>query len=391
MATVRAGRIAAMSMGAVLTLVACTSGKAGSSAPGDATQSTASAEESPSPLESAIVFCRFLPGDDHGVLYRVNAGSWEEQRIRELTTGDCPVLSPDGTRFAVPVPGPDGRLTTAIFTSDGTGYTLLPLLDPTLQIGAGAWSIDGMRLASDSWDDTDPSRVGIYSRNTSTGGGLLRLTDAGSRYDFPLAFSPDGSKFLFLRPHAKGETGDREPMDVLVVSDNGTGLVRLNPSEITGGLVFPVGGANWSPDGRRVVFVGASGPFWESDSRAVFVVAADGTDLRRITDEEDILTAVWSPDGEWIAFDMGHPHELFVVHPDGTGLTEVTTPEDGLFSFGPVWSPDSTKLLFARGEDGFDQTELWAANADGSELTQITHTSGGYTSYAWAPSPEGGS
>ena len=45
-------------------------------------------------------------------------------------------------------------------------------------------------------------------------------------------------------------------------------------------------------------------------------------------------------------------------------------------SFEPVWSPDSTKLLFSRIHftNGSGQEDLWLANADGTGLTQVTNT-----------------
>ncbi len=133
----------------------------------------------------------------------------------------------------------------------------------------------------------------------------------------------------------------------------------------------------------------SSGSFWDDDARAVYVVDADGSHVKRITPRGDILSAQWSPDGRWIAFDNsdGGPHDLFVIHPDGTGLAQITsTEEDGLFSFGPVWSPDSTKLLFVRGLDELDSTDLWTVNVDGTGLSQVTHSSGSYGGYAWFPS-----
>lgn len=371
---------------ALLTLAGCTSGGGGSS-PSGAT--SASAGGSPSPLEHAIVFCRSLPGDDHGVLYRVDAGSSEEQRIRDVT-GDCPVLSPDGTRFALPVPAPDGRLTTAIFKSDGTGYTLLPLPDPTLQIGAGAWSVDGTRFASDGWDNTDPSRVGIYSRNASNGDGLLRLTDAGSRYDYPLAFSPDGSKFLFFRPHAKGETGDAEPLDLLVVNADGGGLRRLTPPGTTTAMFLSGSVASWSPDGKQVAVVAAHGPFWDSKSRSVYVVEADGSGERRLGPRGNITDASWSPDGRWIALTMGDPADLYRMHPDGSGLVALTSNATdptvaGGGDFGPKWSPDSRQLLFERANGDY-VADLWSVDVDGSDLFQVTDAPAGYGGFAFTPS-----
>jgi Tol biopolymer transport system component len=335
------------------------------------------------------VFCRFLPGDDRGVLYRVDAGSSEEQRIRELTTGDCPVLSPDGTRFAVPVPAPDGRLTTAVFTSDGTGYTLLPLPDPTLQIGAGAWSIDGTRFASDAWDDTDPSRVGIYSRNASNGHSLLRLTDAGSRYDFPLAFSPDGSKFLFFRPHAKRETGDAEPLDLFVVNADGSRLRRLTPRGTTTAIFLSGSVASWSPDSSQAAVVAAHGRFWDTKSRSVYIAEADGSGERRIGPKGNITDVSWSPDGRWIALTMGDPTDLYVMHPDGSGLVALTSNATdpsvaGGGDFGPKWSPDSRQLLFERANGDY-VADLWSVDVDGSDLFQVTDTPASYAGFAFTP------
>jgi Tol biopolymer transport system component len=392
-------RIGTCVAAALLTLAGCTSG-GGDSSPtgatgtmGDAPSTTsASAAGSTSPLEHAIVFCRFLPGDDQGVLYRVDAGGSEEQRIREVT-GDCPVLSPDGTRFAEPVPAPDGRLTTAIFKSDGTGYTLLPLPDPTLQVGAGDWSSDGTLFVSDGWDDTDPSRVGIYSRNASNGGDLLRLTDAGSRVDFPIgqgAFSPDGSKFLFFRPHAKGETGDAEPLDLFVVNADGGGVRRLTPPGTTTAQFLSGSAASWSPDGTQVAVVAAHGRFWDTKSRSVYIAEADGSGDRRIGPRGNITDASWSPDGAWIALTMGHTADLYLMHPDGSGLVALTSNAAdpavvGGGDFGPKWSPDSSQLLFERANGDY-VADLWSIDVDGSDLFQITDTPAGYGGFAFTPS-----
>jgi WD40 repeat protein len=382
-------RVGILVAATLLMLAGCTSSGGGSSS---SAVTNTSGETSPtSPLEHAIVFSRFLPDDDHGVLYRIEAGSSNEQPIREVTE-DCAVLSPDGTRFAEPAPAPDGRLTTAIFESDGTGFTVLPLPDPTLQLGCGAWSIDGTRIASDGWDDTDPSRVGIYSRNASDGGGLLRLTDAGSRVDIPITnggFSPDGSKFLFLRPHAKGETGDAEPLDLFVVNSDGGGLRRLTPSGTTTAQFLGGSVAGWSPDGKQVAVVAAHGRFWDSKSRSVYVVEADGSGERRIGPMGNITDTSWSPDGRWIALTMGNPTDLYLMHPDGSGLVALTSNATDLAvagggDFGPKWSPDSMQLIFERANGDY-VADLWSVDVDGSDLFQVTHTPGGYLGFAFTP------
>ena len=83
--------------------------------------------------------------------------------------------------------------------------------------------------------------------------------------------------------------------------------------------------------------------------------------------------------------------DLYVVHPDGSGLTAITSSEDGLFSFGPVWSPGTAKLLFVRGPHDFESVDLWTVNVDGMELGSSRTRPRGTGGNAWAPSPETGS
>jgi Tol biopolymer transport system component len=130
---------------------------------------------------------------------------------------------------------------------------------------------------------------------------------------------------------------------------------------------------------------------------ALFVVNADGTGVHQLT--PDGLGAggpMWSPDGRLIAFNNlvqpGGPNsylQIYVVHPDGSGLRRITNPTNGDLSFGPHWSPDSTKLLFARihGTHGSYQEDLWIANADGTGLTQVTNAPGFEEAVGWGTHP----
>ena len=44
---------------------------------------------------------------------------------------------------------------------------------------------------------------------------------------------------------------------------------------------------------------------------------------------------------------------------------------DGCFS--PAWSPDGTKIAFAKGKNDHVDTNMYTVNVDGSGLTQVTH------------------
>lgn len=357
-----------------------------------ATESSAAANtvngaDDESPLRHAVVFTRFVPGADMGDLYRIDPGETVEQLISPVF--DAAILSPDGTRFLDFAPTPDDRGSTAIFNVDGSGYEVLPIPDPTLNLPGGTWlgnstiAMEGLAL--------DFSSVGLYARRTSDGGGLIKLADAGASHDRPVKGSPDGSKLLFFHPSSKRETGDSAPQDAFVVGADGSGLTRLSPPGTTTAFVFGTHEAvSWSPDSSKVAIVLANGPFWNDPSRSVYVVKSDGSALTRTGPRGDIWDAIWSPDGRWIAFTLATKassglHELYLMHPDGSALHRIVSASDGLISTQPFWSRDSDQLLFKRFADRPDLVDLWSVNVDGSQLFQVTHQPGEYRGLAWLP------
>ena len=111
-----------------------------------------------SSLRHAVVFTRFVPGADMGDLYRIDAGGTVEQLIRPVF--DAAILSPDGTRFLDFAPTPDDRGSTAIYNVDGSGYEVLPIPDPTLNLPGGAW-LGNSTIAMEGWGlDGDPAGSG---------------------------------------------------------------------------------------------------------------------------------------------------------------------------------------------------------------------------------------
>ncbi len=159
-------------------------------------------------------------------------------------------------------------------------------------------------------------------------------------------------------------------------------IVQLSPSELSISDLFGRLASDWSPDGKKVAF-GAYVP--SADSTALYVVDADGTDLHQIVPTATgAVSAQWSPDGEWIAFTSrprSHP-QVWRVHPDGSDLQKLTDGTDGSNSLAPTWSPDGSKLLYAKDEDGVLDTDtvgrwsLWTMNADGTGPTRLTDTTG---------------
>ena len=340
---------------------------------------------SASPLRYAVVFTFFPPGADLGEVYRIDEGGSVQQPIHEVY--DAALLSPDGTRFLDFAPNGGG--TTGIFDVDGSGYRVLPP-DPSRVLPGGVWSLGGTRVVTEGFDRASEASLGLFSRRSSDGGGLIRLTNAGSRRDYPALSSPDGRKLAFFRPDAPNETSDSAAQDLYVVGARGGGLTRLTPSGYTTGVPFSYDSISWAPDGHSIAVVAAHGGFWSHTSRSVYIANVDGSTFTRIGPSGDIWEAVWSPDGQWIALTMASTttagmHELYLMHPDGTSLHALTSSADGLDALHPTWSPDSSQLLFSRDAGDPHVSDLWSIDVDGSDLYRITHEPAGYGAPAWIP------
>ena len=339
-----------------------------------------------------IVFNRSV-GSGQDSLFTIDADGRNERLIHKSWDGIG--LSPDGHTLLSPTVAPDGRLLPLFVQADGSGERFLQIKDPTLQLGVTDWSPDGSRLVFDAWDDTDASRKGLYTMSRD-GDNLVRLTKAGLRHDWPAyagAYSPDGDRVLFFRP-AKAVDADGVSMNLFVVNADGTSTVQLNPAGTETILFGPSGASDWSPDGKQIAFVGSDGDFWKTDRHAVFTVAVDGSHLKRITPWGDVLSVQWSPDGKTLAFTMASPtkYEIFTVRSDGADLVQITSSGEGTLSFGPMWSPDGSRLLFIRGTGcggcSGPQTvrsamDLWIVKADGTNPVQVTHSPAEYGGYAW--------
>ena len=116
---------------------------------------------------------------------------------------------------------------------------------------------------------------------------------------------------------------------------------RVPASEPSGRIVFlqesPEAGPVGSSAGSNVEY-------------QVFAMNIDGTDLLQLTHRSAAFPAgieapAWSPDGSRVAFDGvaddGHIH-IFAVNAEGTGLTQITS-GDGE-EIDASWSPDGTRL-----------------------------------------------
>ena len=325
-----------------------------------------------------ILFSRYDPAIDDDHLFTANPDGSHVVQLPPLSAGgECGSWSPGGNKIQETTANADGIARPATVNPDGSGFKILDNPDRGLFLGCGTWSPDMTRITAEGFGVVDPERNGIYTMRSSDGRGLVRVTKNPGGDDNPWGYSPDGSRILFDRLFPAGCGGAAcDNGDLFVVNVDGSGLRQLNPPT----LRVSCCNADWSPDGTRVVFAAFFKSSTGSGSQsAAFVVNVDGGGLHQLTPNGlGAKHPRWSPDGRLIAFNNEvqvfgtATTQVYVVHPNGSGLTRVTDPTNRDISFEPMWSPDSTKLLFSRTHLG--QEDLWIANADGSGLTQVTDT-----------------
>jgi TolB protein len=302
----------------------------------------------------------FVSGrDGNAEIYVMSSdGSAQENLTRNPANDSHPTWSRDGRRLAF-VSRRDGNAEIYVMNGDGSGLRNLTRtpsddLDP-------AWSPDGRAIAFVHKKVLPPRvvrgrrihgyRQYLYVVNAD-GSGLRRLTAPGR---FSPRWSADGKTIRYgsFLVHADG-SGHRElPTNV------------------------PQAGA-LSPDGQRIAFVkvGHSPSEWRNPNKfglGLWVMNADGSDARRVAAKATWGDPAWSPDGRRIAFrrhdgqrgfGSAGPSDLFVVNADGSGLRRLTDDAANMRWF--AWSPDGRTIAFLR------NGEVYVVKVDGRGERRLT-------------------
>jgi Tol biopolymer transport system component len=260
-----------------------------------------------------------------------------------------------------------GRICT--INPDGTGLTTITS-PPFTDVGDRypAWSADGRKIAFAREFSCDLPFCSAITDDVmvmnADGSALANLTNSPNSDEIDPSWSPDSTEIAFASPQL-GFCVRPEgcpPYDVYVMSADGTGVRKLTDHSAVGGNAAA---PSWSTDGSELAFAAGFG---------LYGINPEGGGLTQLTNLDDDAPN-WSPDGRRIAFfrasiHIGDPVPLtwaiYVAGADGTDQTKLTS---GPFDVDPAWSPDGVKIAFY---SVGPPAGIWIMNSDGTDPRFIT-------------------
>ena len=233
------------------------------------------------------------------------------------------------------------------------------------------WSPHGQRIAY--WSVSGGGQRDVFTVAAAGGGAVAVTTDAA--IDWDPVWSPDGRRLTF----SSDRGGTMNLWRVELDEAGGKVLGPPVPLSVPSGWA---GHASLSGDGRTLAYANrevrttlmrvALDPARGRVSGSAAVVLRGSLELR---------DQALSPDGEWIAFTTSGREDLFVVRADGTGFRQLT--DDAFRDRGVTWSPDGRRLAFYSNRE--DDYQAFTVRPDGSELKRVTALPGGLTFPSWSP------
>jgi len=258
----------------------------------------------------------------------------------------------------------DGNNEIYVMNPDGSGQTRLTNT-PTLEESFAYWSPDGGKIVF----QCQPTSGGIgeiYVANPDGCGGH-NLTNTPGESEGAPDWSPDETIVVYHRNY-----GTTESAICVMIADGTSQTRRTFGTEDK----YP----SWAPGGR-ILFLRAMAPGQPLRYERVFVMNADGTNVQRLTPDNDGWEAApaWSPDGTRIVFTSTRNtnwwrDQIWVMNSDGTSPTSVTS--NAWRHAMPRWSPNGQRIVYCRAPYDTSNYDIWVMNADGTSPTQLTNTGG---------------
>ncbi len=212
----------------------------------------------------------------------------------------------------------------------------------------------------------------------------MGLEKAGEGY-----FSPDSQTIIF-QGVPKGELG----YQIYTLNLRSRDLQQISHEAQTCTCSY------FRADGEKVIFAASPEPIaiqeggnyrWDlTPYMNIYEANVDGSNAIPLTKGSAYhAECAYSPDGSHIVYasDEDGSMNIYVMRSDGTEVTQVTH-TTGCYNGGPFFSPDGKKILFRADRDIPDFLQIYMMDRDGSNLVQLTNNGAVNWAPFWHPSQE---
>ena len=236
----------------------------------------------------------------------------------------------------------------------------------------------------------------IFTMNLD-GSDLQQVSSGKGRTTCAYFLYPENDRILYSSTHLAGEACPPTPShadgyvwpiyssyEIFTANLDGSDLQQLTESP---GYDAE---ATLHPDGSRIVFTSS-----RDGDLEIYTMNPDGSDVTRLTHTPGYDGGpFFSPDGTKICYRSDHPEgedletaqellsrglvrpstmDIWVMDADGSNQRQVT--DLGRASFGPYFTPDSKRIVFASNfESSPREFDIYMVELDGSNLERVTYT-----------------